>query len=139
MKPPRTPIASLVLLAAPFFVGCASSTAENRIEVREGEFEVLSGNQTILSSLDAKGVRTRRIANDFLEFQVTLVNTSSGDLHFQWIVEWSDAQGFKLEDPTQTWQAAYLNGKALLDIQRVSPTATASKARVRVMAMNEIK
>jgi uncharacterized protein YcfL len=134
---PRTPIVLLSFLLAALGGGCSSSTAENRIEVREGE--ILAGSPTVMSSLEARGVRTRRVANDFLEFQVTLANTSSGDLRFQWLVEWSDMQGFAITDPTQTWQAAYLNGYAELPLKRVAPTPTASKARVRVMPMNEIK
>lgn len=130
----RLVCASLLLASA-----CASSNPENRIEVREDSHEVIEGNARLLSDLWLHDVRTRRVTNNFLEFQALLSNATNSDLRFQWLVEWYDGQGFRIDDPTETWHPAILNGKGEMALKRVSPTASATRAKVRVMPVDEIK
>lgn len=127
------PALALVLAAA------CHSTAENRMTAREDSSEVFIGNPDLSNAMDLQEPRVRRGANDCLEFQATIANKKSSDLRIQWLVEWYDAQGFKLDDPTQTWHPAILNGKAELDVRRISPTPQATRAKIRVMPMDEIQ
>jgi uncharacterized protein YcfL len=127
-------LAGLATLSA-----CASSNSENRVNIREDGHDVVEGNASLMRDLILDDVRTRRVDNEFLEFQATLSNATDSDLRFQWLVEWYDRQGFKLHDPAETWHHAILNGKGELALRRVSPTANADRAKVRVMPVDYVQ
>jgi uncharacterized protein YcfL len=137
MKPPRSPNLLLVFLAPLLAWGCAGP--RDYIEVREDESRNLVASPEVMDKLKLDAVRTRRTPTEFLEFQATLVNRTTEEVRFQWLVEWFDQQGFKIDDPTQTWQPAFLTTYAEMNLKRVAPTLTAVKAHVRVTPMNEIK
>lgn len=116
-----------------------SSTAENVAHIREGESEVFVGNPSLLADLAVENIRTRRRADGRLEFQVDLVNKTSSDVRFQWRVEWYDAQGFLLEDPTRAWKPDVLNGRAIRAVQQIALSPDAVKGKLHVERPNEIQ
>jgi uncharacterized protein YcfL len=149
VKPKATRIAPAIFIAIASqlagcafslsLAGCSTSRTENTATIREDQFEIFIGNKTLASDLSIENARTRRGSNNFLEFQAMLVNNTTDDMRFQWIVEWFDSQGFRLEDPTSSWRPAILNPKAELPIRRVAPMIGAARAKLRVMPVDEFK
>ena len=117
--------AAAVLSAA--CAGCMSPVTSG-IAVEKGvlEFE----NDFFSSRIAASEDRTMKVAGDFLKAQVTVKNTGTRDLTFQYCFVWKDQYGTTITSAPTPWCSLVLHGREERVLQAVCPVAGAADFRL---------
>lgn len=132
-------IAALALLGALVASGCRTSSPQNSYVVREHHHAVesvlvdrrLGSDLKVLTPLSER--RQGR-----LEVQLQLSNVIARELRIEWQIEWYDAAGLQVGQPTN-WAPERLGGGQILTVRRTAPTEGATSLRFNVRKSDTIQ
>lgn len=74
--------------------------------------EIWMGPESLVEKLDFRNIKSRLDLNGMAEVVGTWIKVTTEDVAFRFRVEWFDADGFRMDDPTQAWTAIALKGAA---------------------------
>lgn len=120
----------------PFAVACR--TTENYAEVKGvGPAKIFEASDGLASQISIQNF-LRQENNGLLEAQVDLKNNSNRDVSIEYMFEWFDAKGFKLETNLEHWTPATLNGNHIRVVRAISPKPGADSFRIHVRKPHEV-
>lgn len=133
----RRALALVAVAATIGTVGCVRPA--NHLEVVTDAASAATTDQRIVVSSRALDRRVRfgevvsRKEGLILHVQVSLENTTSSVVPFEYRWEWTDGSGFQLGDTLSSWQPAVLNGneRKLMTGTGPGPSATSFRLYVR--------
>jgi len=132
-------LATLALVGALASAGCRTSSPQNTYVVREHHHAVesvvvdrrLGSDLKVLTPLSER--RQGR-----LEVQLQLSNVIARELRIEWQIEWYDASGLQVGEPTN-WAPERLGGGQILTVRRTAPTEAATSLRFNVRKSDAIQ
>lgn len=134
MKPKSLLLSSLAAIAG--LAGC--KTTESYAEVKgAGPAQIFHASDGLGSQVSMQNF-LRAEVNGLLEAQVDLKNNKSGDLRIEYMFEWFDARGFKIESSVEHWTPATLNGNHIRVVRAISPKPGADSFRIHVRRPHEV-
>ena len=74
-----------------------------------------------------------------MEVQFDLVNTRSTQTEFAWAIDWFDDSGFQIANTARHFEPMALGGGAVVTLNVVGPTPSASSWRLNVTSRNEVQ
>ncbi|MFN0206508.1 MAG: DUF1425 domain-containing protein [Planctomycetota bacterium] len=122
----------LVFAAAALAAGACGTARGGPKGPVEPASELVVGDPALVTNIDFRNVRTRVTPNGGVEIEGTFVKRSTPDAAFQWRVEWLDASGFRLDDPTQNWQCVELQGIRGQTVKTTSVPLDVAKWRIHL-------
>jgi hypothetical protein len=128
---PYRPLTILALAAAVVAGGACASKGPAGTG-GSGSGANVFGDPVLVGIVDFRDVRTRITANGVFEVEGTFVKRTADDARFRWRIEWFDDRGFRLEDPTQSWETVELKGIASQHVKVTAVSTHVATWRVHV-------
>lgn len=122
----------LVFAAAAIVAGACGAARGGSKGPAEPASELVVGDPGLVANIDFRNVRTRVTQNSVVEVEGTFVKRSTADVRFLWRIEWLDSNGFRLDDPTQNWELADLQGIRGQTVKATSVSLNVAKWRIHL-------
>lgn len=138
MKRPLSTLA-LVALGALSLFGCrATGSPLNTYVITENQVDVKvdKRNKGLSNTIQVEGVISER-RDGFLFVQARLQNRTSGQAHVEWSIEWYDASGLLVGDPT-AWEPLRLGGGEIETLRKTAPTGAVTSMRLSVRPSDSV-
>ena len=143
MTTPRRSMPSALALSAAaaglaMLAGCSSGEARTTVDASSAaspndDYKVVHLDDDFKGKL-AIGNVARRVVEDFLQVQVTLVSTASEPLRIETSWEWYDRDGFRVRSSRDGWIPAELGARTTREVRSVAPTAAVDSFKFHVRA-----
>lgn len=134
-KPTQVPTVrriAFVLAIAPLLGGACGALTPKVTNDPAAPFDGLTGDEGVAGVLDFRNIRTRVTANDRMEIEGTFIKKVEADLRFRYKMEWYDAAGFRIDDPTQSFEVVELAGARSVTVRNVAAARRIARWRIRV-------
>ncbi len=128
-----------VLACGVIAAGCARTSSnvaevysvtgpDGRVEVRKN---IVVNRPWLGERLEFGNIHTR-MSGEFLEVQVAVTNTQSATRQIEYMFEWYDDDGFRVEAVGSKWTPQVVYGKQTVELRSVAPTPDATKVKLFV-------
>lgn len=126
--------AAVVLGAAGLLAGCTPPPTVNTVEIPGGGSYNWIATDPKLSDV-ARVTRVNKAkADDLLQVQVDVLNTTNYPHEFKYRFVWVDDRGQQVASPTLTnWQEKYIAGQQTVSIQGVAPSPRVTDVRLEMI------
>lgn len=124
-------VGALVLLPLLSTTGCHRSASNIAIGTVSVSGDILSLDKRIVTNdfllkwrIKILDIKARREAG-FIVAQVIVKNTSKRTFNGEYLVEWFDSEGFKIDSPVEHWAPVVIHGEEEKYLQATAPSPQA--------------
>lgn len=117
----------LLVAAGALVVSCQSAPLGSETNTYSadlaGKRDEFVGDRDLAARFVLVGIKTET-RDERLRVQFDLKNTTPADLAIEWLIEWKDRNGFRI-DTNPHWQPTLVTGQGFHSIQAIAPAADA--------------
>lgn len=126
-----------VLLTLAVSAGACGAVRSVATNSADPAFDGFAGDARLGALLDFRNIRSKWNSNGRFELEGTFIKKTQSDLSFLYKMEWYNSAGFRLDDPTQSFEILNLSGLRGQAVGKTAVPAGISRWRIRVAPAEE--